>query len=144
MARDSDQRGCDRVVRPKRKPIPTIIRIMVLSRQDGRCLGCGDQFTSELAEMDHRPSLIMRPVNAAGTDYEPPQLDPDYLEALCEECHQKRTTGRKPGAERTPTTKGSDVWLAKKFRRLEGEPRKKAKFPKQKNKWPKQKFNSRP
>jgi len=86
----------------------------------------------------------MRKVNVDGTDYEPPQLDPKYIEALHVPCHQKRTTGRPPGAERTATVKGSDVWLAKKFRRLEGEPRKKAKFPKQKNKWPKQKFNSRP
>ena len=85
----------------------------------------------------------MRAVDASGSDYEPPQNDPAFIEALHPACHQKRTTGRLPGAERTITTKGSDVGLAAKFRRLENrdtKPRKLRSFPSRKNPWPKRKF----
>jgi 5-methylcytosine-specific restriction endonuclease McrA len=109
-------------MRPKRKAIPATIKIEVFLRQKGLCMECCNSI-EESAEYDHRPALILRPVNPAGTDYMPRQLDPDYIEALHGECHQKRTTGRKPGAERTITTKGSDIHLAKKFRQLERGPK---------------------
>jgi hypothetical protein len=63
----------------------------------------------------------MRAVNVEGTDYHPPQNDPDHIEALHKLCHLRRTVGRIPGAEKTITTKGSDAWLAAKFRKLEGK-----------------------
>jgi len=140
VVRGADQRGCDRSVRPKRKAIPVKTKAWIMEDQRNCCAMCFDSLLDRKAEFDHRPPLVMRPVNAAGTDYDPPQLSKFHIRALCVLCHQACTTGRKVGAERTATTKGSDVWLAKKFRRLEGEPRKKAKIPQRKNPWPKRKF----
>jgi len=116
--------------RPKRKAIPPKIRRDVLSRQDRRCAACGTELWEDI-EYDHRPPIIMRAVNVEGTDYHPPQNDPDYIEALHKACHLKRTVGRIPGAERTITVKGSDTWLAAKFRKIEGKnkPKRKAKIP---------------
>lgn len=115
------------VVRPKRKAIPPRIKAEVFIRQKGYCAEC-HKFIYDPAEYDHRPAIILRPVNSAGTDYVPPQNDPSHIEALHADCHQKRTTGRKPGAERTVTTKGSDIGLKSKFNRLEGrlKPRRKS------------------
>ena len=127
--------------RPKRKAIPKSVKDAVYNRQLGYCLHCRTLLGDDI-QYDHRPSLIMRKVNASGTDYEPPQNDPDWIEALHLACHLKRTVGRAIGSERTVTTKGSDAWLAAKFRRLEGKnkPRKKAKIAQRKNPWPKRKF----
>jgi hypothetical protein len=103
---------------------------------------------NDKTEFDHRPSLILRPVNADGTDYDPPQNDPNFLQELHSPCHLKRTVGRLPGAERTVTTKGSDAHLAAKFRKLE-KPRKPRTviqprgFPNAKRKIPSRKFSER-
>jgi len=110
------------MIRPKRKAIPAAVKRQVLDRQIHHCDECRVIFiVGDKVEFDHRPALIMRPVNAAGTDYDPPQNDPNFIEAVHKTpCHLKRTVGRQPGAEKTVTTKGSDVWLKKKFDRLEG------------------------
>ena len=115
--------------RPKRKAIPASVKNAVLVRQGYRCAECKQTLLGGPVDYDHRPALIMRPVNAEGTDYIPPQNDPDHIEALHPRpCHLRRSVGRAPGAEKTATSKGSDVWLAKKFRKLEGcnKPAKKA------------------
>lgn len=127
--------------RPKRKAIPVSAKCEVLRRQRANCTECKQPlWPSDPVEYDHRPPLILRAVNAAGTDYVPPQNDPDHIEALHTSCHLKRTVGRKPNAAKTSTTLGSDVWLAKKFRRLEGRPRRKAAIPQRRNPWPKRGF----
>ncbi len=127
----------DIVKRPRRKAIPRIIKAKVAARQmwlttDWHpvflCMHCRMPLTGDI-EYDHRPSLVLRPMNASGTDYKPPQLDPNYIEALHPACHQKRTTGRLPGAKRTITTKGSDIGIAAKFRRLERPKKRKVKIP---------------
>jgi 5-methylcytosine-specific restriction endonuclease McrA len=108
--------------RPRRKAITVRVKRLVLDRQRHRCAHCGALFLiDDDIQFDHRPALEQRPVNEAGTDYVPAQLDPGFIEGLHESCHLQRTVGRKPGAERTVTTKGSDAWRAKKFRRLEGK-----------------------
>lgn len=66
---------------------------------------------------DHRPALEARPLNRSKTDFIPPQHDPDAIEAIHPDCHQWRTTGRKPGAAKTVTTLGSDTHNAAKVRR---------------------------
>ena len=117
-------------MRPKRKTIPRVVKQAVLHRQNHHCSECKGIFIQgDNVEYDHRPAIILRKVNAKGTDYIPPQNDPDFIDALHKLCHLKRTVGRIPGAERTITTKGSDAHLAAKFRRLEGPPRHKAKIP---------------
>ena len=132
--------------RPKRKAIPKKIKIQVWRQQQAICPECKEFIiitpSGDNIQYDHRPAIIMRPVNAAGTDYEPPQNDPNHIEALHKACHLRRTVGRVVGASRTVTTKGSDIWLKSKFNRLEGrlKPRKKASIPQRKNPWPKRKF----
>ena len=91
-------------------------------------------------EFDHRPAIIMRPVNEAGDDYVPAQNDSRFIDALhASPCHLKRTIGRAPGAEKTVTTIGSDIWLKKKFDRLEGRTKQGPKARIQSRPFPKQK-----
>ena len=95
--------------------------------------------------LDHDPALILRPYNARIKDvaarYTPHAHDPAALVYRAKADHQQKTTGRKPGAERTVTVKGSDVGLAAKFRRLErSKPKRKAKIVSRKQRWPKRKF----
>lgn len=111
----------DERARPKRKNIGVRIKRLVLKRQNNRCDECKVEFVrGDKIQFDHRPAIEQREVNAEWTDYIPPQLDPDFIDGLHVPCHLKRTVGRTPGAEKTVTIKGSDAWLAKKFRRLEG------------------------
>ncbi len=118
--------------RPKRKAIPKAVKVAVLIRQNHCCAECGVGFIRSPGkiEYDHRPPIILRPINVNGDDYHPPQNDPDHIDALHSDCHLKRTIGRFPGAEKTITTKGSDAFLAAKFRKLEGrnKPKRKAAF----------------
>lgn len=73
--------------------------------------------------LDHDPALILRPYNPRIKDvasrYTPHAHDPDALIYREKADHQQKTTGRKPGAERTITTKGSDIGIKTKFARLE-------------------------
>lgn len=141
----------ENAVRPKRKAIPVAVKCEVVRRQRAHCQECKKPlWPSDPTEYDHRPSLILRPINPDGTDYLPPQNDPDHIEALHASCHQQRTTGRRPGASRTITTKGSDVGLKTKFARLERKKDRKpratitpkgfGKIPARKNPWPKRTF----
>jgi len=119
-------------MRPHRKAITDRVKRIVLERQRNICDGCGVLMTTDdKKQFDHRPALEQREVNAKWTDYIPPQLDPKYIDALHVDCHLKRTVGRTPGADKTVTTKGSDAWLAAKFRRLEGrnKPKRRQKIP---------------
>ena len=80
-------------------------------------------------ELDHDPALILRYKNHKTGGYRPDANDPRYLVYRLKPEHRKKTIGRKPDAERTVTTKGSDVWLAKKFRKLEKPQKPKQKIP---------------
>lgn len=74
-------------------------------------------------QCDHDPALVLRPYNPRIKDvaarYTPHAHDPAALVYREKQDHQQKTTGRKPGAERTVTTKGSDVGLKTKFARLD-------------------------
>lgn len=73
--------------------------------------------------LDHDPALILRPYNPRIKDvakrYTPHAHDPAALIYREKADHQQKTTGRRPGASRTITTKGSDIGLKTKFARLE-------------------------
>lgn len=88
--------------------------------------------------LDHDPALILRPYNPRIRDvaarYTPHAHDPEALIYREKADHQQKTTGRKPGAAKTVTTKGSDIGLKTKFARLEGRTKKP----------PKRKWASRP
>lgn len=71
------------------------------------------------AQIDHDPALILRKFSPRTGLYEPGANDPAYLVYRAPDDHLQKTTGRKPGALRTVTSKGSDIGLKTKFARLE-------------------------
>lgn len=73
--------------------------------------------------LDHDPALVLRKFNKRTGCYSPAANDPAFLIYRRKDDHQQKTTGRKPGAERTITTKGSDIGLKTKFARLERKKR---------------------
>ena len=81
------------------------------------------------AELDHDPALVLRGRNKKTGKYRPDANNPKFLRYVLKPNHRKKTFGRNPDAERTVTTKGSDIWLAKKFRKLEKPQRPKQKIP---------------
>ena len=96
------------------------------------------------AQLDHDPALILREFNNRTGRYTPAANDPDHLIYRAPRAHLQKTIGRRADAEKTVTTKGSDIWLKSKFRRLE-QPRKKpkAKIPQRAKPWPKRGFAKR-
>lgn len=76
--------------------------------------------TTEPLEWEHNPALGLRMKRTVDgvTIYSPAENDHRYIEYKPKSAHLQKTTGRKPGAEKTATSKGSDVWLMKKFRRI--------------------------
>ena len=146
--------GASGAIAVKRPRIPVKVRLAVLERQafpDRRkptnglewyklsCHGHSPTkkvkwllrflFGNEPYEIDHDPALVLRKRNRVTGKLIPDANNPKYLVYRHKDEHLQKTVGRKPGAERTITSKGSDVWLAKKFRRLEGPPRRKRKIP---------------
>lgn len=87
--------------KPRRKPLPKSVKVSVETRQDGICAcGClqmiGNFFWSngpKPTNYDHRPPLALRPLNETETDYDPPQHDPEFIDALAPRCHAQRTYG---------------------------------------------------
>jgi hypothetical protein len=73
---------------------------------------------AERLRFDHRPPLEARAYDTEAGDFIPPQNDPAHIEALTDEEHDFRTFGRKPGAERTVTTRGSDAGEAARIRKI--------------------------
>jgi hypothetical protein len=75
--------------------------------------GCGEVVsprTHSGTEFDHEPALILRDVNPAGTDYTPPQLSAEHIDARCKESHRRKTSG-------SGTTAGTDIGKRKKERK---------------------------
>lgn len=56
---------------------------------------------------DHRPPVSERPFDTETNDTIPPANDPDAIEPILEDEHDKRTNG--PGGEKRITTAGSDA-----------------------------------
>ena len=104
-----------------------------------------DLFGDKLYQLDHDPALILRKYrNDARMKppdrYTPNANNPAHLVYRDTADHLQKTTGRKPGAERTVTTKGSDIGIKTKFARLKRPKRRKQKISARKNPWPKRKF----
>lgn len=94
-----------------RKNIPVWVKLAVMIRQragstDGNPFQVGDAST---IQFDHDPALTNRPYDTGARDFVPPQNDPAHIYAKRKGQHLEKTTGRKEGAERTVTTRGSDV-----------------------------------
>lgn len=160
-----------------RKSIPTAVKLQVIINQFHRRLvsTLDDEslatmpFTLEPIDarslrFDHRPPLEARPYDTEAGDFIPPQNDPQHIEAITAEEHDFRTFGRKPGAEKTVTTRGSDAGEAARIRDIKGSEERhqaimaaktalavrdkdaviEALAPIAKKQWPKQKIASRP
>lgn len=95
--------------------------------------GCMGLLSVSQLQLDHDPALGLRKLRVDETGepigFIPAETDHRYLVYRERAAHLQKTVGRKPGAEKTVTTKGSDVWLMKKFRRLEGPKKRKQKIP---------------
>ncbi|WP_053220918.1 hypothetical protein [Methylobacterium indicum] len=105
--------------RPKRKSIPDRVKLEVVLAQGGTCTHCSKPLGKlSGVRFDHRPPIALRRVNEAGTDYDPPQLDPGHLEALHEACHDERTTGRR-GESKLSARDGDQTRIAKVKRLVE-------------------------
>lgn len=96
---------------------------------DANCLKSMLEAMFRAPQLDHDPALILRKFNPRTGKYTPDANDPAHLVYREKAAHLEKTTGRKPGAARTITTKGSDIGLKTKFAKLEGKPRRKAKIP---------------
>jgi hypothetical protein len=83
------------------------------------------------AQLDHDPALILRKFDENTGLYTPDANDPAYLVYRGPREHLEKTIGRKADAEKTVTSKGSDLWKKAKFDRLEGrtKQRPKSKIP---------------
>lgn len=78
----------------------------------------GDLFPDVDYQLDHDPALILRRYSERTGKYTPAANNPDFLIYRRKDDHLQKTTGRRPGAERTVTTKGSDIGLKTKFAKL--------------------------
>lgn len=70
------------------------------------------------AEYDHSPPLGLRPVNAAGDDYDPPQLDPRHITPRAKADHRTKTSGT-PAGQKVVTVANGDIHRIAKAKRLE-------------------------
>jgi len=105
----------------------------------------------DVLQLDHDPALILRQYKVdrrkpPAAWYTPNANDPAHLIYRPLRDHGEKTFGRKADAEKTVTTKGSDIWLKSKFRRLEQPSKKRrAKIPARAKPWPKgRKLQGRP
>ena len=100
-----------------RKPIPTWVKLQSLYNAAidealPRKLDVRD------LQFDHDPALLARPYNTETQDFEPAQNDPDYILPRLKKDHAEKTFGRKADAEKTVTTRGSDVGEAAHIRHV--------------------------
>ena len=117
--------------RPKRKKIPLETRVQSLLLLLVRA---GMLETTDV-QWDHHPALELRPLNAAGDDYEPPQLDPRYIQPLVRADHALKTNG--PRHDHSQGDKGK-IAKVKRIQAKTGYPEQVK--PKPKRQWPKRKF----
>jgi hypothetical protein len=99
-----------------RKAVPVYVKLAVLIRQECKDTG-GERFEDDVElEFDHSPALVNRDYDTEAGDFIPPQNDPKFIVASRKAEHLEKTTGRKAGAEKTVTTRGSDVGEAARTR----------------------------
>jgi hypothetical protein len=126
--------------RPARRDIPERVKLLVFLRQKGRCALTG----ARLASIWHSPSstttllLALRPVAPSGEDYDPPQLDPDHIQALHPDAHGEKTRGDQGQIAKAKRLAGAQVEHAEQMAGKEpGKPRRSP------SRWPKRPFPKR-
>lgn len=101
-----------------RKPIPVLVKLDVVIRQDGKCKTCGERLgTLSNTQFDHVPAIQLRGWDDEARDTSPRSNDPDAIEAKHTDCHKAKTTGRK-GESKLNAVNGDTTLIAKQ-RRLE-------------------------
>lgn len=98
--------------RPKRKAIPLRVKL------DAALIALG--LDPKATEFDHDPALGLRPVNADGDDFDPPQLDPRHIVPRGCADHRTKTTGTPPG-QKVVTVANGDQHKIAKAKRLEDD-----------------------
>lgn len=68
---------------PRRKAVPATVQVQVLLRMLG--------LKGKKINWSHEPALELRAINEAGTDWDPPQHDPDFIFARTKEDHDRLT-----------------------------------------------------
>jgi len=104
-----------------RKAIPDYVKVCAAVRWALERKGPMDINLKEdlrTLQYDHRPPLSSRQYDTEAGDFIPPQNDPDHIVAVPKDEHLERTSGRKAGAEKTVTTRGSDVGEAARVRKI--------------------------
>lgn len=122
-----------------RRRLSVTDKLRIVTAQ-ARCPLCGEKLGAlDGCHFDHAHALALGGPDSVGN-----------LVAVHKDCHDRKTFGRKPGAERTVTTAGSDVGNIAKARRLtkkQEEARRRmlargeGEWPK--SKWPKRSFPKR-
>lgn len=95
---------------PKRKPIPTKVRLEA-------CLLLLGFAPGEELDWDHFPALELRPVLPDDSDWDPPQHDPRYIQPLRRADHKVKTNGRK-GESRLSISPDGDKQRIAKVKRI--------------------------
>jgi len=107
-----------------RKAIPDWVKVAAAMKFAIDVYRMSNAFIKPCAEMarslqyDHRPPLNARPYDSKASDFIPPQNDPEFIFAVEKAHHDEKTFGRKAGAEKTVTTRGSDVGEAARIRKI--------------------------
>lgn len=100
-----------------RRPIPTWVKLQSLYNA-----AVDEALPKNLdvrdLQFDHDPALLARPYNTETEDFEPAQNDPQYILPRLRKDHAQKTFGRAPGAEKTVTTRGSDVGEAARIKSI--------------------------
>lgn len=103
-----------------RKAIPCRVKLQVVLDYIGN-MPCDSEVTMPSwdaadLEFDHDPALSFREYDTHAGDFIPAQHDPKFLVLRGKFAHLEKTTGRKEGADKTVTTRGSDVGEAARTR----------------------------
>jgi hypothetical protein len=91
-----------------RKAIPCAVKLQALL-DHVRYYGQANVANAQDMQFDHRPPLCERDYDTKDGDFIPRQNDPAYIVVESIATHLEKTTGRKAGATRTVTTRGSDI-----------------------------------
>ena len=101
----------------RRRHIPLSVKLEVALKALG--------YTPDEIQWDHAPALALRPMNAGGTDTDPPANSPDHIQILPKAKHLEKTTGRKGESKLSRDGNGDQQRIAKVRRLLEKRVRKK-------------------
>lgn len=118
--------------RPKRKSIPLGVKVLALERKLCEVMGC------ERIEYDHRPGLEQRDVLPDGSDYDPPQLDPAFIDPVPAGEHLERTIADTKARKKIRHNREANEEFCRRMAQKQpGQPRQKSRH------WPSRPMNGK-